>query len=98
MLTDFRYAFRLLLKTPGFSIAAVLTLALAIGGNTAIFSLVNATLLRPLPYADPDRIVELWGTVERQVVERRGASWPDYLDWKARNRSFERIAAHWAAN
>jgi putative ABC transport system permease protein len=98
MLADLRYALRLLLKTPGFSIAAVLTLALAIGGNTAIFSLVNATLVRPLPYTDSERIVELWGNVERQVVERRGASWPDYLDWKARSRSFERIAAYWAAN
>ena len=98
MIADFRYALRLLWKTPSFSIAAILTLALAIGGNTAIFSLVNSTLLRPLPFKDGERIVGLFGNVERGVVERRGASWPDYLDWKARSRSFEKVAAHWPSS
>jgi putative ABC transport system permease protein len=98
MMTDFRYAGRLLLKSPGFALAAVLTLALGIGANTAIFSLVHATLLRPLPYQDSERLVELWGNVQRDVIERRGASWPDYKDWRTRSRSFDGIAAHWGAS
>src|SRR5213593_554558 len=94
-LTDLRLGFRALLRSPGFTVGAILVLALGIGANTAIFSVVNAVLLRPLPYEDPSRLVMLWGNVRRQVVERRGASYPDYADWRDRSRSFESMAAVW---
>src|SRR5207302_2537437 len=88
-----RYAVRTLRKAPGFAIVAVFTLALGIGGNTAIFSLVDAIRLRALPYADAERLVVLWGNVMRARVERRGASYPDFLDWRAQATSFEGMAA-----
>lgn len=90
---DLRYGARALLKNKSFAILAVLTLALGIGANTAIFSVVNAVLLRPLPYPDPDRLVILWGNVQRAKVERRGASYPDYLDWRNQSHSFDGMAA-----
>jgi predicted permease len=71
----------------------MLALALGIGATTTMFGLLNAVALRPLPYPDSDRLVELWGNVERQVVERRGTSIPDYLDWKAKTRSFDLFSA-----
>ncbi len=91
MAQDLRYAARTLVKSPGFSLVAVLMLALGIGANTAIFSIVNAVLLRPLPYPGQDRIVVLhetsrggWGSV----------SAPDYLDWKAQSNSFDSMAVY----
>jgi putative ABC transport system permease protein len=90
---DLRYAARTLRKSPAFTIVAALTLALGIGANTAIFSVVDAVILRPLPYPEPARLVELWGNVKRTKVERRGASFPDYLDWRTQSRSFEAVAA-----
>ncbi len=89
---DLRYAARSLSKSPGFAAVAILTLALGIGANTAIFSVVNAVLLHPLPYPEPDRLVELWGNVKRAKVERRGTSFADYLDWRKESQSFERMA------
>jgi predicted permease len=90
---DIRYALRTLRKAPGFTFVAVFALAVGIGGNTAIFSLVDAIRSRALPYPDPDRLVQLWGNVQRARVERRGASYPDYLDWRTQTKSFEDIAA-----
>ena len=90
---DVRFALRGLRKSPAFTTVAVLALAIGIGGNTAIFSLVDAIRARALPYHDPERLVELWGNVLRAKVERRGASYPDYLDWRAQARSFEDMAA-----
>src|SRR3981189_2221320 len=75
------YALRTLRKSPGFTIVAVLALAIGIGANTAIFSLIDAIREKALPYKDPSTLVELWGTVVRAKIERRGASYPDYLDW-----------------
>ena len=75
---DVRYAVRTLRKAPGFTLVAVFALAVGIGGNTAIFSLVDAVRGRALPYRDADRLVELWGNVLRAKVERRGASFPDF--------------------
>jgi hypothetical protein len=90
---DLRYGIRMLARNKGFAAVAVLTLALGIGANTAIFSVVNAAILRPLPYPDPARLAVLWGNVKRLRVERRGASYPDYRDWRDQSRSFEAMAA-----
>ncbi len=90
---DVRFALRTLGKAPGFTMVAVTALAIGIGGNTAIFSLVDAMRARALPYKEPDRLVELWGNVMRANVERRGNSYPDFLDWRAQSRSFENMAA-----
>jgi putative ABC transport system permease protein len=94
VLQDLRYAGRSLLKTPGFAAAAILVLALGIGSATGIFSLLNAVILRGLPFPSPERLVLLWGNVQRQKIERRGNSYPDYLDWKAQSTSFEGMAAY----
>src|SRR5688572_9371269 len=89
---DLRYAFRSLRRQPGFTAVAVLTLALGIGANTAIFSVVNSVLLTPLPYKDPKRLVTLWeSTREMQQIV---VSYPNYLDWKTRTRTFEDIAVY----
>ena len=84
---DVRYALRTLRRAPGFTIVALLALALGIAGNTAIFSLVDAVRMRALPYAEPERLVVLWGNVLRATLERRGASYPDFLDWRAQAQS-----------
>lgn len=97
MFSDLRYAWRAIWKTPSTSIGAMLALALGVGATTTIFGLLNAVLLRPLPYPEADRLVELWGTVQRQVVERRGTSLPDYFDWRDKTKSFDGMAA-WTAN
>ncbi|HEY7287248.1 MAG TPA: ABC transporter permease [Vicinamibacterales bacterium] len=90
---DVRFALRTMRKSPGFSIVAIAALAIGIGGNTAIFSMVDAIRARAMPYGHPDRLVQLWGNVTRAKVERRGASYPDYLDWRAQAKSFDDIAA-----
>ena len=90
---DVRYAVRTLRKAPGFTLVAVFALAVGIGGNTAIFSLIAAARAGALPYRDADRLVEVWGTVQRTKVERRGASYPDYVDWRAQSNSFDDMAA-----
>jgi len=87
---DVKFAFRQLRAAPTFTLVAVLTLALGIGANSAIFALVDATLLRPLPYRDADRLVTIWET--SGATQRGFASPPNMLDWKARSRTFEAIA------
>ena len=94
LVRDIRYAFRTLRRAPGFALVAVLVLAIGIGATTAMFSLVDTMLLRGLPYAQADRLVVLIGNVERAGgVERRGNSYPDHVDWRARATSFEDMAA-----
>jgi putative ABC transport system permease protein len=87
---DLKFAFRQLRHSPGFTLVAALTLALGIGANSAIFALVDATLLRPLPYHEPDRLVAVW---ETSAKTKRGYVSPlNMIDWNARSRSFETIA------
>jgi predicted permease len=90
---DVRYAVRTLWRSPGFSLVAIGVLALGIAGNTTMFSLIDAVRARALPYADSERLVILWGNVMRAKLERRGGSYPDFLDWRAQSTSFEDIAA-----
>ncbi|MGH8629557.1 MAG: ABC transporter permease, partial [Burkholderiales bacterium] len=87
---DLKYGARQLLRSPGFTVVAVLTLALGIGANTSIFSVVNGVLLRPLAYDDPDRIIVVWG--KHPQIGREAASLPDFVDWRAQNSSFESMA------
>jgi hypothetical protein len=93
LMQDVRYGWRLLRKHPGFSIFAILTLAVGIGANTAIFSVVNALLLRPLPYPDAERLVVVNTSLRRDQIEVRNTSYPDFVDWRNQNSVFEGIAA-----
>src|SRR6266849_5798901 len=89
---DFRFGLRSLLKRPGFTAIALLALALGIGANTAIFSLVNAVILQPLPYQDPDRLVWVYGNI-RNGGNRASVAPPDFLDYRSQNKTFEQFAA-----
>ena len=92
MLHDLRLAVRQLAKSPGFTAAAILTLALGIGANTAIFSVVNGVLLRPAPLADLDRLVMVWETDGNSGTTREPGSVPDFLDYKARSTTLAALA------
>jgi putative ABC transport system permease protein len=92
MTADFGHAFRVLGRRPAFSLVAVLTLAAGIGANTAIFSVVHAVLLRPLPYPEPDRIVRLWE--QSEAGNRNDVSHPNFIDWRAGARSFDALAEY----
>ena len=89
---DLGYGMRVLAKNPGFTLIVVLTLALGIGANTALFSVVDGVLLKPLPFRDPDRIVALFE--HRVEFERASISYPNFLDWQRENRSFDALAAY----
>src|SRR5215204_78683 len=91
LFNDLHFGLRMLLKHPGVTAIAVLTLALGIGANTAIFSVVNAVLLNPLPYREPDRLVSLWENVPTHGRWR--ASPANFFDWKKQNTVFEDVAA-----
>ncbi len=94
ILQDIRFALRGLRSRPVFTATVLFTLALGIGANVAIFSIVDSMLLRPLPYAQPDRLVHLWETYRGSVVNRSEASYPDFLDWKTRTRTFADLAGY----
>ncbi|HSB29495.1 MAG TPA: ABC transporter permease [Pyrinomonadaceae bacterium] len=96
MYQDLKYAFRILLKNPLVTVVAVATLALGIGANTAIFSVLNAVVLRPLPYADPDRLVVVWETIAGN--ERRSVAPGNFTDWRAQNKTFSDLAATFYGN
>jgi putative ABC transport system permease protein len=95
-LKDLRYGIRGLLKRPGFTTVAIITLALGIGANTAIFSVVNAVVLRPLPYVEPDRLVTLWETIPGS--DKRSVAPGNFVDWHTQNQSFQDMAATFYAN
>ena len=92
LLRDLRYALRTLRKKPGFTIVALLVLALGIGANTAIFSVVNSVLLRPLPYPGSGRLALIWETDLKDGILREGPSAPNFLDWQEQSQSFEEMA------
>ncbi len=92
LLKDIRYGVRSLLKRPSFTLIAVMTLALGIGANTAIFSVVNTVLLRPLPYRDAQDIVTIWQNNAKAGVPRNDVSPANFLDWQEQSRSFESMA------
>lgn len=92
LIQDLKYAVRMLVKSPGFTAIAILTLALGIGANSALFSVVNGVLLRPLPYAQPDRLVVL--SEKTANFESSSISYPNFLDWQRSNSAFASIAAY----
>jgi putative ABC transport system permease protein len=95
---DARHAVRLVLRAPVFSAIAILTFAIGIGVNTAVFNVVNGVLLRPLPYPDADRIAMIWLDNRRQGIREDIASYPVYVDWRERATSFAQMAAYSAAS
>jgi putative ABC transport system permease protein len=98
--SDISYALRNLLKRPGFTIIAVATLALGIGANTAIFSAINALLLKPLPFPELDRVVAIWDKLPSRGVLHNEVAMANYLDWQAQSQSFEQLGLYrwWNAN
>src|SRR5438046_7460412 len=89
LLQDFRYAMRVLGRSPGFTITAVLVLTLAMGANTAIFSVIEAVLLRPLPYHDSMRLCILWKAVPSRSIEWDWTSYPTFRDWSEQSHALE---------
>ncbi|PYJ85766.1 MAG: ABC transporter permease, partial [Verrucomicrobia bacterium] len=94
---DLRYGLRSLLKKPGFTLTAVIALALGIGANTAIFSVINGVLLRSLDYAHPDRIVMIWERFAQHPEHQNVVAPANFLDWQKGSRSFDKLAAVWEA-
>src|SRR6266487_6363178 len=96
-MNDLRFAIRQLWKSPGFTMVAVVALALGIGANTAIFSVINAVLLKPLPFPNPDQLVAFGGHNKRdseQAGPLNSLSFPEFFDVRSRNRSFAQLAAY----
>ncbi|HWY50425.1 MAG TPA: ABC transporter permease [Chthoniobacterales bacterium] len=93
MFTDLKYALRMLVKAPGFTIIAILTLALGIGANSAIFSVIDAVLLHPLPFPRPDQVVAVWSRVAHNKLEKETESIPDYVDLRDQSQTLSALAA-----
>src|SRR5215208_953952 len=98
LFNDLLFGLRMMVRNPVFTAIAVITLALGIGANTAIFSVVDAVLLRPLPYPEANRLVFLWSTMASQGVAESGSAVPDYLGWRDQTQSFEGLAAFYNAD
>src|SRR5213075_1722915 len=98
MIADLKFALRQLAKSPGFTCVVVLTLALGIGANTAVFSVLNAVLLRPLPFHQPQNLVAIGEYDSREKADPgtdiNSISYLDYVDWRNQNKVFERIAVY----
>jgi len=95
LLQDLRFGLRTLRKSPGFTVIALFTLALGIGANTAIFSIVDAVMLKPLPFPDSDKLVFMTSAFEKQGVTRNFAtSYADFLDWRSTAKSFTAMASY----
>jgi MacB-like periplasmic core domain len=92
-LPDLRFGARTLIKSPGFSVIAILVIALGVGANSAIFSVFNAVLLQPLPFPDPDRLVVSWELMPN-TKERMFISFPGFLDWRSQAQGFEGMAGY----
>jgi putative ABC transport system permease protein len=92
LIQDLHFGARMLLKQPGFTLIAALTLALGIGANITIFSVVNAVLLRPLPYPESERLVFLWSEAPRQNIRERASAYANFSEWRNQNKSFEDLA------
>src|SRR5712692_905207 len=93
MFPDLRYSLRLLRRNPGFTLVAALTLALGIGANTAIFTVVNGVLFRRLPFREPDRLVMVWATNQKRSNQHDVSSYPQFSDWRGQNHVFAGVAA-----
>src|SRR6185295_2042690 len=98
LIKDLRYAVRSLLKQPGFTAIAIITLALGIGANTAMFSVINAVLLRPLPYHEPERLVTIWEESPERDLFQIPVSFANLRDWADQTQTFEQIAAYTFTN
>src|ERR1700683_4342628 len=94
LLQDLRYALRMLVKSPGFTEIAILALPLGIGAHTAIFSVIQTVLLRPLPYPHPEELVEISNTYPPQIP-KIGLSPGDFNDWRRENQSFSEMGAYY---
>src|ERR1700756_4501629 len=95
---DIRFAIRQLRKSPGFALTVILTLALGIGATTGIFSLVNTVVLRPLPFSEPERLMDLQHESRRSdSIAPQSLSYPDFFDWRAQDRSFSAVSLSWGA-
>src|SRR5262249_50737318 len=92
---ELRYRARMFWKKPGFTLIARLTLAPGLSANTALYSVVNAVLRRPLPYAEPGRLVALWESNTQQPMSRNSISYPNFFDWRAQSKSFDRMASYY---
>src|ERR1700742_4688851 len=93
MLSDFKYALRMLVKAPGFTAIAILTLALGIGANSAIFSVIDAVLLHPLPFPNPNQLVAVWSRVGNDNLEKETESIPDYVDLRDQSQTLSALSA-----
>src|SRR5207237_7072692 len=93
MFTDLKYALRMLVKTPAFTVIAILTLALGIGANSAIFSVIDSVLLRPLPFPNPNQLVAVWSQMVRENSEKETESVPDYVDLRDQSQTLLALAA-----
>lgn len=100
LLRDVKFSARSLLKRPTLTIIAIITLAIGIGSNTAIFSVVNALLIKPLPFPELDRVVAVWESRPERGAQRLEASMANFLDWRSQSQSFEQMGLYrfWSTN